>query len=165
MNDVEQRVPFRSSRRSWFTAEQKWALLLEYDQCLDRGAKSAFCRRVGIATRTPGEWLRLRAEGRLVDPVSVEAVDENPGQRRRRLDWQERQEFERLRAENQSLQIKLDQSEAAVEVLGKASALLEALAKSAAPQETASPPPPPGRPEWLSDPDTSRLPVIPPPNS
>lgn len=158
--DQEQEVPFRATRQSRFTPEQKWALLLEYDKCLDRGSKSAFCRRVGIHKATAWEWARQRAEGRLVDPATVEKVTKPRG----RLDWDERQELERLRRQNQSLKQQLDQSEAAVDVLGKAAALLEALVKSATPQEPA-PDPLPGRPAWLNDPDTSRLPSIPPRNS
>lgn len=156
----EQEVPFRDSRRSWFTQEQKWALLLEYDKCLDRGAKSAFCRRVGISHVTPREWARQRADGRLVDPATVESVK----QPQRRLDRDERHELERLRRQNASLQRQLEQSEAAVEVLGKAAALLEALAKSATAEEAPAEPQP-GRPQWLSDPDTSTLPQIPPKSS
>lgn len=155
----EQQVPFRASRQQWFTAEQKWALLVEYDQCLDRGSKSAFCRRVGINTVTPREWLRQRADGRLIDPATVEDMKKP----QRHLGWDERQELERLRRDNQSLERQLEQSEAAVDVLGKAAALLEALAKSAEPQQPKTHLP--GRPAWLSDPDTSKLPSIPPKNS
>ena len=157
----ELQVPFRATRQQWFTAEQKWALLLEYDQCLERGSKSAFCRRVGIHTVTPREWLRQRAEGRLVDPATVEDMKKP----QRRLGWDERQELERLRRDNKSLERQLEQSEAAVDVLGKAAALLEALAKSAEPRGATTQPHQPGRPAWLSDPDTSSLPSIPPKNS
>ncbi len=161
MMDGQQEVPFRTSRQKWFTAEQKWALLLEYDQCLDRGSKSAFCRRVGIWKGTPLEWLRQRADGRLVDPATVENMTKPRG----RPSWDERQELERLRRENESLQRRLEQSEAAADVLGKAAALLEALSKSAENEQPRQSPPLPGRPGWLSDPDTSRLPSIPPKNS
>lgn len=157
----EQQVPFRASRRKWFTAEQKWALLLEYDQCLDRGSKSAFCRRIGIDPVTPREWLRQRADGQLVEPANVVDVTKPRG----RPGWDERQELERLRRENELLQRRLEQSEAAADVLGKAAALLEALAKSAETEQPRQPPPLPGRPGWLSDPDTCRLPSIPPKNS
>lgn len=164
--DEKDETPFRRNRRQWFTAEQKWALLLEYDQCLERGAKSAFCRRVGIDPVTPREWMNQREDGRLLDPATVEAMDDPKHRRQRRLSWDERQELEKLRRDNQSLGRKLEQSEAAVDVLGKAAALLEALAKSAEnSEEPIAPPPTPGRPAWLSDPDTSKLPWIPPKNS
>ena len=97
-----------------------------------------------------------------LDPATVEDMKKS----QRHLGWEERQELERLRRDNKSLERQLEQSEAAVDVLGKAAALLEALAKSAEPQESSTPPPHrPGRPAWLNDPDTSRLPSIPPRNS
>ncbi len=163
---AEQReVPFRATRETHFTEEQKWLLLVEYDQCLERGSKSAFCRRVGIDPVTPGQWLRQRADGRLVDPATVEDMKDEKHREKRRLDWDERSELEQLRRRNTSLEIKLEQSEAAVDVLGKAAALLEALAKSANNEPPTDPPTRPGRPGWLSDPDTSRLPSIPRKNS
>lgn len=151
-------VPFRPTKQARFTAAQKWALLLEYDKCFDRGTKAEFCRRIGVWSGTPLVWLRARAEGRLRDPATVE-----PMNKPRRLTATERQELERLRRENELLKNRLDQSESAVEVLGKAAALLEALAKSAhhSTQEPL-PDPQPGRPDWLQGPDTSKLPQIPP---
>lgn len=158
-------VPFRNSRGTHFTQEQKWLLLLEYDQCLERGSKSAFCRRVGIWAGTAREWLRQRADGRLVAPDTVEDMKDEKRLEQRRLGWDERQELEQLRRRNASLERRLEQSEAAVDVLGKAAALLEALAKSAENQELEEPPIQPGMPAWLSDPDTSKLPLIPRKNS
>ena len=156
--ESEVEVPFRNSRQESFTAEQKWALLLEYDKCLERGSKSAFCRRVGIDRVTPGVWLRQRASGILKDPATVEAMAK-PKKRPGALSFEERQELEALRRDNEKLKQRLVQEEAAVEILGKAAALLESLAKSAPVGPT--PEPTPGRPEWLQDPDTSRLPQIP----
>lgn len=161
MMEEQCEVPFRVNRRQWFTAEQKWLLLLEYDQCLARGSKSAFCRRVGIDPVTPVEWLRQRADGRLVDPATVDDMKKP----QKRLGWDERQELEQLRRRNTSLERQLEQSEAAVDVLGKAAALLEALAKSAEISEQEESPVRPGMPAWLSDPDTSALPSIPRKNS
>ena len=56
----------------------------------------------------------------------------------------------------------LEQSRTAADILGKAAALLEGLAKGAEQATVEEPPLEPGRPEWLSGPDTSRLPSIPP---
>lgn len=161
MMDQERGVPFRATRGTHFTQEQKWLLLVEYDQCLERGSKSAFCRRVGIDPVTPRQWMRQRADGRLVDPATVVTMTKPVG----RPSWDERQELERLRRRNAFLERRLEQSEAAVDVLGKAAALLEALAKSAETEQSSQPPPVPGRPGWLNDPDISRLPSIPPKNS
>ena len=161
-----QEVPFRPSRQSSFTDEQRWLLLVEYDKCLERGAKAAFCRRVGVSAFSMSKWSRWREQGRLVDPATKEpATPTTLG--RRVLSYEERRELERLRRENQRLQRDLEQSHAAVELLGKAAALLESLAKSAdksadkSTDQTPTPDPPPGRPEWLMGPDTSKLPPIP----
>jgi hypothetical protein len=35
-------IPTRPSKFHRFSARQKWDLLLEYDKCLDRGAKRNF---------------------------------------------------------------------------------------------------------------------------
>ena len=78
----------------------------------------------------------------------------------RRLGWDEREELKRLRVENQRLQNKLEQSEAAVEILGKAAALLESMAKGAQLSEPV-PEPRPGMPQWLRNDDGSSLPQIP----
>lgn len=153
-----ERVPFRPSKQSGFTTAQKWALLIEYDKCLDRGAKADFCRRIGVWSGTPVVWHRARAEGKLRDPATVNTMSK-PG----KLRFTERQELEQLRRENERLRNRLDQSDSAVEVLGKAAALLEALAKSAKHStEAPLPDPQPGRPDWLQGPDTSKLPQIPP---
>ncbi|KUM35770.1 hypothetical protein AR689_17465 [Arthrobacter sp. EpRS71] len=63
----------------------------------------------------------------------------------------ERHELNRLRKENEKLKAKLEKSEAAVDILGKASALLEALARSATATDPHLEEKEPGRPEWLED--------------
>lgn len=143
-------VPVRASRRQHFTAAQRWELLLEFDKCTGRGAKAAFCARVPVDPTTVYDWIRARAEGRLVDP----ALAAQPVRGRRTMSYEERAELARLRAENEALKDKLATSEEAVEILGKASALLEAAAKSAR-NRTRTPPPAPepetdtGWPQWL----------------
>lgn len=153
---VSDEVPFRPSRHAAFTDEQRWALLLEHDQCLERGAKAAFLRRVGVTPFSIKKWSMWRDAGRLVDPATKEPTTVA----RHVLKYDERVELERLRRENQRLQQELEQSQSAVELLGKAAALLEGLAKSAGPNQE-EPPPRAGMPDWLRDPDTSRLPPIP----
>ena len=165
MEALEEQVPFRPSRRHRFTDAQKWALLQEWDQCLDRGAKAEFCRRVGIWSGTPREWARQRADGRLQDPATVEAMNEKPKAHTPRLNYEERQELARLRKENERLAGRLQQSQDAVEILGKAAALLESLAKGADQPSIPEPEPKPGRPAWMQHPDTARLPPIPPAHS
>lgn len=155
---VSDEVPFRPSRQSWFTDEQRWALLQEYDQCVERGAKSAFLRRVAVTPYSMRKWARWRDEGRLMDPATKPSTTRLG---RNTLNSDERQELVRLRRDNDRLKRELEQSQTAVELLGKAAALLEGLAKSAKPEQEQEPEPSPGMPAWLSDPDTSRLPQIP----
>lgn len=161
MAEQDQRPPFRTSRNQNFTDAQKWALLEEWDQCLERGSKAAFCRRIGVWSGTPYQWARQRADGRLKPPVSVESMEKDKSAKWRRLPWEEREELKRLRAENQRLQNRLEQSEAAVEILGKAAALLDSMAKGAELSDPV-PEPRPGMPAWLRNDDGSSLPPIPP---
>ena len=144
-------VPVRASRRQHFTAAQRWELLIEFDKCTDRGAKAAFFAHVRVDPTTVYDWVRARAQGRLVDPAQTV----QPVSGRKQLSYEERAELARLRAENEVLKDKLATSEEAVEILGKASALLEAAAKSArARTRTPEPAPEPdqGWPQWLRGP-------------
>ncbi|WP_298592245.1 hypothetical protein, partial [uncultured Kocuria sp.] len=141
-------VPVRVSRRQHFSAAQRWELLIEFDKCTGRGAKAAFFAHVGVNPKTVSAWARARAEGRLVDPGLVV----QPVRGRKEMSAEERAELARLRAENQVLQGKLAASQEAVEILGKASALLEAAAKSARARTRApepAPEPETGWPQWL----------------
>ncbi|NKX56960.1 hypothetical protein HGG74_21100 [Arthrobacter sp. E918] len=147
-------LPVRPSRQHRFTAEERWALLQEYDKCIDQGSKAAFCRTVGINARTARDWARAREAGLLKPPGSAgrSAAYVKGGL----MDKRDRAELERLRRENAALRKKLEQSEAAVDVLGKASALLESLARSA---QAAQEPEVPeeetrGLPDWLQKPGT-----------
>lgn len=147
--------PFRPTKNHNFTEEQKWALLLEYDKCLDRGSKAAFLRRVGIVRDTIWKWSKAREEGRLTDPAtrSLPAKQGAMSQRDAQY-WKRRAE----RAERE-----LARSKAANEVLGKAAALLEELSKSAEPEP--EPTQTAGMPQWLADPSGKALPQIPSPDS
>jgi hypothetical protein len=61
----------------------------------------------------------------------------------------DKKQLKRVLRENEILKAKLARSEAAVDILGKASALLDAMAKSAAATEPRLEELEPGRPEWL----------------
>jgi transposase-like protein len=141
-------VPVRASRREHFSAAQRWELLIEFDKCTDRGAKAAFFSRIQVDPTTVYAWARARAQGRLVDPgLVVQAV-----RGRKQMSSEERAELARLRAENEVLKDQLATSQEAVEILGKASALLEAAAKSARARTRApepAPEPETGWPQWL----------------
>lgn len=118
-------IPTRPSRQHSFTVKEKLALLAIYDT-LEVGQKSAFCRRVGVNPSSPARWDAARRAGLL----EVTGPDQNRGVLKRR----ERQDYARLQRENQALRDQLQRSESAVEVLGKASELLAALAKSSQPR-------------------------------
>ena len=88
----------------------------------------------------------FREAGRLKsrsDNLKGKALDQhiNAGEKRR---------LKHLEHENEVLRAKLAKSEAAVEILGKASALLDAMAKSAAATEPKLPQQEPERPAWLN---------------
>lgn len=140
-------VPQRPSRNHSFSKAQKWQLLLEYDKCLDRGAKAAFCRMIGVLPGTVRDWAAAREQGRLVPPQA--AGNSSGPERSRWMNDRDRDELNRLRKENEKLRAKLEKSEAAVDILGKASALLEALARSATATDPHLEEKEPGRPEWL----------------
>ena len=71
------------------------------------------------------------------------------------MNYRERDELNRLRMENEKLRAKLEKSEAAVDILGKASALLDALARSATATDPHLENPVPGRPDWLKGPEVT----------
>ena len=115
----------RLSPKHNFTISERLQILAEYEACLAMGEKSALCRRIGVSPSSVRQWVRQHRDGLLV-----------PGdgkQNQHMMKHRERVEFERLKRENEILKAKLAQTEGAVEVLGKASALLEALARSATP--------------------------------
>ena len=119
-------VQSRLTRKHHFTASERLAILAEWEQYASTGteigAKSAFCRRVGIDVRSLSRWSQEKRQGLLIE------TDQR--QTKYVLTKQERIEFLRLQKENAILKAQLEQSESAVEVLGKASELLSALAKS-----------------------------------
>ena len=115
----------RLSPKHNFTVRERLAILAEYEACLEMGEKSALCRRIGVSSRSVRGWAVQKRDGLLI------ATDGK--QNSHMMKHRDRVDYERLKRENEALKAKLAQSESAVEVLGKASALLEALAKSATP--------------------------------
>lgn len=106
-------IPQRPSRQSSFLPAERWALLLEFDKCLDRGSKVAFYRKVQVAPVTMKKWSRARDEGRLKAP------GENPPVRGEgsTMSGQDQRDFMKLKAENAALKLKLEQSVATVDIL------------------------------------------------
>lgn len=120
-------IPQRPSRQSHFLPSERWALLLEFDKCLDWGSKAAFYKKVQVTRMAVKKWSQDRDAGLLTAPAEGAAV-RGPDSRLSGQDWRDYMKLER---ENAALKLKLEQSAATVDILKKASALLDSLAKSA----------------------------------
>jgi transposase len=108
-------------RRRAFTAEYKLAILAEYDAC-EPGAKGALLRREGLYSSHLVEWRRARDAGALA------GLADKPRPPARS---QAQREADRLKADNERLRAELARTKAALEVVGKAHALLALLSESA----------------------------------
>lgn len=113
----------RLSAKHQFTIRERLAMLAEYEACVEIGEKSVLLRRLGVSQSSMSRWAIEKRAGLL--------LPKNGKQNKYMMSHRDRIEYERVKRENETLKAKLAQSESAVEVLGKASALLEALAKSA----------------------------------
>lgn len=109
-------------RRRSFTAEYKLQVLAEYDALDEPGAKGALLRREGLYSSHLVEWRRARDAGALAGLA---------GQPRPARRTPEQVEIERLRARAARAERELAKTQAALEVVGKAHALLELLSESA----------------------------------
>jgi transposase len=109
-------------KRRTFTAEYKLAMVAEYDAASEPGAKGALLRREGLYSSHIIEWRRARDAGALAG-----VADKPRKPARSDVD----REAERLRAENERLRAELAKTRAALEVVGKAHALLGLISESA----------------------------------
>jgi transposase len=109
--------PAAKPRRRTFTAAKKLELLAEYDAA-DREGKGALLRREAIYTSHISEWRKARDRGTLHAPA-------------RRRKSAEQVELERLRKRTERLEAELAKTKLALDITGKAHALLELLSESA----------------------------------
>jgi transposase len=110
-------------KRRTFTAEYKLRILGEYENAESPRDRAALLRREGIYTSTISEWRRVR------DAAASAAIPQSsPGRPARAAADAEN---ERLRKENEKLAAELARTKAALEIVGKAHALLEMLSESA----------------------------------
>jgi transposase len=109
--------PAAKPRRRTFAAEKKLELLAEYDAA-DREGKGALLRREAIYTSHISEWRKARDRGTLQAPA-------------RRRKSAEQVELERLRKRTERLEAELAKTKLALDITGKAHALLELLSESA----------------------------------
>jgi transposase len=122
----------RPSRRS-FSAEYKLAIVAEYENA-PNGEKGAVLRREGLYSSHVIEWTRARDAGALAGV----AASRRPGKRPKKS--AETVELERLRARNARLEADLLKTRTALDIMGKAHALLEQLSESADDQEPSTRP-------------------------
>lgn len=109
-------------RRRSFTDGYKLKILAEYDATTEAGARGALLRREGLYSSHLVEWRRARDAG-------VLGSGSRPGGRRR--DRAASKELERLRRRNATLERELAKTQTALEIMGKAHALLGQLSESA----------------------------------
>lgn len=120
-SDPSESGPGRPKRRT-FTAEYKLAILEEYEQAATAAERGALLRRERLLTSHISEWRKARRGG------ALKALE--PGKRKPARSAAEL-ENEKLRKEKEKLARELAQTKAALEIVGKAHALLEMLSESA----------------------------------
>jgi transposase len=120
---VQEPDPAARPRRRTFTAEYKAAILDEHDRLpVGSPERGALLRREGLYTSHIAEWRRQR------DTAALEALSPKP---RRPKRSPQQVELERLRRRNVKLEAELERTRLALEITGKAHALLELLSESA----------------------------------
>jgi len=110
-------------KRRAFTAAYKARILQEYDQLQTGRDRGALLRREGLYSSHIDGWRKSR------DAAAANGLADKPAGRPGRSS--EAVENERLRKENEKLTAELTRTKAALEVVGKAHALLELLSESA----------------------------------
>ncbi len=122
-------LPSKPRRRS-FSAEYKLSMVEEYDACLGDGDKGALLRREGLYSSHIVEWRRAR------DAAAVEGLSPRVRQSKTTPEAvalaKANRRIERLEAD-------LAKHKLALDIAGKAHALLEMLAESAAPETKPKP--------------------------
>ncbi len=113
--------PAARPRRRTFSASYKLEILRRYDE-LPEGEKGSLLRREGLYSSHIVEWRRARDAGAL---AALAASGRKPKRS------PEQVELERLARQNERLRRELTKTKAALDVMGKAHALLELLSESA----------------------------------
>ncbi|OHV55077.1 transposase [Pseudofrankia sp. BMG5.36] len=113
----------RPSRRS-FSAEYKLAIVAEYENAAN-GEKGAILRREGLYSSHIIEWARARDAGGLTGAGGDGAAAARPKKSADQV------ELEKLRRQNEKLASELARTRMALDIMGKARALLEEISESA----------------------------------
>jgi transposase len=109
-------------RRRAFTASEKLAHLNAYEAACEQGDGGGYLRREGLYSSLISEWRKQRDAGVL--------AGRKPGEKIGKLSA-EQAEIARLTRENARLSKRLNTTEAALDIMGKAHALLEDLSERA----------------------------------
>ncbi|MGM1064175.1 transposase [Saccharothrix sp. Mg75] len=107
----------RPSRRV-FTPDYKLAVVTEYENA-PNGEKGAILRREGLYSSHIIEWARARDAGRLTGSPAEPGTSPKPARKSA-----EQIELEKLRRENEKLTSDLAKTRMALDIMGKAHALL-----------------------------------------
>ncbi len=114
----------RPSRRVFSTA-YKLRIVIEYENA-PHGEKGAVLRREGLFSSHVVEWTRARDAGALGGAgAAVRAPERKPGKSAEQV------ELEKLRRENERLKARLATTETALDIMGKARALLQQVSERA----------------------------------
>jgi transposase len=109
-------------RRRAFTAADKLAYLHAYEQACEHGDGGAYLRREGLYSSLISEWRKQRDAGVLAGKRAGEKVGRLTA---------EQAEIARLTGELARANKRLSTTETALDIMGKAHALLETLSESA----------------------------------
>ena len=115
-------------KRRTFTAAYKLEIIEKYDAATEPGAKGALLRGEGLYDSHISYWRKARNSGALKS--SAAAADAVPAVAHKSRPAGEA-ENERLRKRLTKAEVKLEQTRAALDIMGKAFALLELLSESA----------------------------------
>ena len=113
-------------KRRTFTAAYKLAVIEKYDAATEPGAKGALLRGEGLYDSHISYWRKARESGTLKS-AAANAVPAMAHKGRPAAEA----ENERLRKRLAKAEVKLGQTRAALDIMGKAFALLEMLSESA----------------------------------
>ena len=120
---VDEPDPAARARRRTFTAEYKAAMVAEYDALpVYGGERGAMLRREGLYSSHISEWRKARETG----AADALAPKSRSGKR-----IAAEIELEKVRRQNERLTAELAKTKLALEITGKAHALLELISESA----------------------------------
>jgi transposase len=115
-------------KRRTFTAAYKLAVIEKYDAATEPGAKGALLRGEGLYDSHISYWRKARDAGSLASSATAGGAIPAVAHKSRPVGEAEN---ERLRKRLAKAEVKLEQTRAALDIMGKAFALLEMLSESA----------------------------------